>query len=166
MSPEKLAWAVLLGVSRGLYVFAGSFVAAVVYRYVSEERIVTTTALFIGLLTAGFASGPQRLTELAFTQTNVEVLAWAIASLFAIPGRAYGDAVGRRLLEARLASVKPTTKTYRLPVPPPQGPGQHRGRPGRAAGSAGGQGADRGPGVRVPAGHLEEGRGAGDSTGP
>ncbi len=118
MSPEKLAWAVLLGVSRGLYVFAGSFVAAVVYRYVSEERIVTTTALFIGLLTAGFASGPQRLTELAFTQTNVEVLAWAIASLFAIPGRAYGDAVGRRLLEARLASVKPTTKTYRLPRDP------------------------------------------------
>ncbi len=118
MSPEKLAWATLLGVSRGLYVFAGAFVASVVYRYVAEERITMTTALFIGLLTAGFASGPQKLAALAFTQINVEVLAWTLAALFSIPGRTYGDALGRRLLEARITSVKPTTKTYRLPSDP------------------------------------------------
>ncbi len=118
MEPYKLVWSVVFGVSRGLYVFAGSFIAAALYRYVAEERIMMTTAMFVGLITAGFASGPQKLAAMAINQPNVEVLSWTIAALFAIPARTYGDALGKRLLEARLSSMKPTTKVYRLPEDP------------------------------------------------
>ncbi|WP_456483506.1 hypothetical protein [Methanopyrus kandleri] len=116
---SSLSWAVALGVVRGLYVFAGSFIAAVLYRYVAEERIRMTTSAFMGLLTAGFAAGPRELTALTYQNPNVEMIAWAIATLFSIPARTYGDAIGERILRARIrASMNPRTKVYRLPENP------------------------------------------------
>jgi len=119
MDLSSLSWAIVLGIVRGFYVFAGSFLAAALYRYVAEERIRMTACAFMGLLAAGFAAGPRELTAMTYQHPNVEMLAWAIAALFSIPGRTYGDVVGEKILQTRLRSaVNPRTKVYRLPENP------------------------------------------------